>query len=228
MNFRGCLSKNIIIIIPPFISSLIAVCNGDTGFECYACEPETICLESIEAVGDNKATCCNNFYDVIEFSKLMISSLERLPVNRSYSLVSFGNNATLDLDLASPEETLAALDGLVYTGGKTNHAAAISTCHTSLLSSAELGRKNIMLLITDGYPSEPEDMPRAYAEAAATAAKSDGVFIVPITIRLQFTPEPTPYLQRISSDGTALFDVTDFDVLAGLEEDVLAQVSCLV
>ncbi len=210
-----------------FLSPSIAVCNGDTGFECHSCEPETICLESIDGVGYNKATCCNNFYDVIEFSKLMISSLEMLPVNRSYSLVSFGNNATLDLDLASPEETLTLLDGLVYTGGKTNHAAAITTCHTSLLSSTELARKNIMLLITDGYPSEPEDMPQAYAEAAATAAKSDGVFIIPITIKLQFTPEPTPYLQRISSDGTA-FDVTEFAVLDGLKDDVLAQVSCQV
>ena len=179
---------------------------------------------------NNKATCCNNFYDVIEFSKLIIGSLDTmLPVSRSYSLVSFGNNATLDLDLAdTSEEMVLALDGLVYTGGKTNHAAAISACHTSLVSSStDNTRKNIMLLITDGYPSVPVDTPQASAEAAATAAKSDGVFIIPITIKLQFTPEPTPYLQRISSDGTAL-DVSDFGVLDGIEKELIAQVSCQV
>jgi Mg-chelatase subunit ChlD len=164
---------------------------------------------------------------VIEFSKLIISSLEMLPVTQSYSLVSFGNNATLDLDLASPEDMLVALDGLIYTGGKTNHADAISACHSSLLSSTERTRKNIMLLITDGYPSEPKDMPKESAEVAATEAKANGVFIIPIAIQLQFSPEPTPYLQSISSDGT-VFDASDFDLLDGIEEDLLAQVSCQV
>ena len=32
-----------------------SVCNGNTGFECYSCEPETICLESISGgVGEDK------------------------------------------------------------------------------------------------------------------------------------------------------------------------------
>lgn len=205
-----------------------SVCNGNTGFECYSCEPETICLESISGgVGEDKTICCTNFYEVIEFSKLIIRSLEILPVTQSYSLVSFGNNATLDLDLASPEDMLVALDGLIYTGGKTNHADAISACHTSLISSTEITRKNIMLLITDGYPSEPKNMPKESAEVAATEAKSDGVFIIPIAIQLQFSPEPTPYLQSISSDGT-VFDVSDFDLLDDIEEDLFAQVSCQV
>ncbi len=84
-----------------------------------------------------------------------------------------------------------------------------------------------MLLITDGYPSEPKNMPRESAEVAATEAKSDGVFIIPIAIQLQFSPEPTPYLQSISSDGT-VFDVSDFDLLDDIEEDLFAQVSCQV
>ncbi len=173
----------------------------------------------------------------------MVNSLDIIPVNRSYSLVSFGNNATLELNLATPEETLVALDGLVYTGGKTNHAEAIRTCRSSLLSPSstvavaakqqqrrrgEEGRSNIMLLITDGYPSMPEGAPRAYAESAALEAKSDGIFIVPITIKLQATVEPTLYLQTISSDGQTIFDVSDFDALDSLEDGLIGAVSCQV
>ena len=170
----------------------------------------------------DKGTCCNNFYDLIEFTKSMISALAMISVESSFSIVPFATNATLVSDLASAVEALDSLDALTFTGGRTNHAAAIDSCRTSLQSSPEgENRKNYLLLITDGSASEPEGVPGLVAEAAAMEAKSEGIIIIPVMIKQWLYV----YLERISSDGT-VFDASDFDVLDSLQEKLLAQISC--
>jgi len=194
------------------------VCNKGTGFGCDACEPELICYDS----DVDRATCCNDFSYVIEFTKDMIGAFGSFVAERSFSIVPFATNAELANDLSTMTEALNSLDALTYTGGMTNHAAAIDLCRSSLESSPE-DRKKFLLLITDGSPSVPEGSPEADAEAAADEAKSEGIFIIPVMIK----QEVSTYLQRVSSDGT-VFDASDFDDLASLQETLLAQVECQV
>jgi len=207
-----------------------SVCNQLSGYECYLCEPALICKSD----GVDEGTCCNNFRDVIDFSKLMVDTLEStIPSDQSYSVVGFGDVATLASDMTNSDDALKALGDLEYLGGRTNHADAITICRNSLMgsSSSSDDRKNIILLITDDLPSEPRGAPQEDAERAANAAKSDGIFIVPVmVIAPQFTnilQAPLEYLQGISSDG-AVFDVSDFGVLNSLRFALLAQVSCQV
>jgi Mg-chelatase subunit ChlD len=150
----------------------------------------------------------------------MIGAFGSFVAERSFSIVPFATNAELANDLSTMTEALNSLDALTYTGGMTNHAAAIDLCRSSLESSPE-DRKKFLLLITDGSPSVPEGSPEAEAEAAAEEAKSEGIFIIPVMIK----QEVSAYLQRISSDGT-VFDASDFVDLASLQETLLAQVEC--
>mmetsp|Transcript_27314 Transcript_27314/g.50333 ORF Transcript_27314/g.50333 Transcript_27314/m.50333 type:complete len:355 (+) Transcript_27314:770-1834(+) len=194
-----------------------SVCNQGTPFLCEGCEPELICND----IGVDKDTCCANFFDVVEFAKLMVKTFESIPSDQSYSIVGFATDAAWTSDITTSSiETLNALDELTYSGGMTNHADAMTTCRGSLLSSSSSGggsgeddRKNLILLITDGDPTEPKGSPRVDAEEAAAEAKAEGVFIIPVMIVPQIAtaglnPETVAYLEEISSDGS-VFEVTD-------------------
>ena len=215
---------HIILICQHFSSALYEtqVCNSDTGFECLGCEPELICKDS----DVDKGTCCNNFNDLIEFAKALINALATISDEASFTIVPFATDAKLASavgflsDVASAGLALASLDALTYTGGRTNHAKAINICRTSL---EDEDRKKILLLITDGNPSEPANLPEIAASTAATDAKSEGIFIIPVMIKQW----QQPYLQGISSDGT-VFDASDFNALDTLLERLLEQVSCQV
>jgi Mg-chelatase subunit ChlD len=152
--------------------------------------------------------------DLIEFAKSIIGAFGTVAAQRSFSTVAFATDA-------AASEAMDTLDALTFTGGRTNHAAAINTCRTSLETSTLSDRKNFLLLITDGNPSEPVSVPEAEAEAAAEVAKSGGVIIVPVMIKQAVSS----YLQGISSDGTVL-DASDFDAMISLQTTLMAQVEC--
>ncbi len=158
---------------------------------------------------------------LIEFAKSIIGAFGTVAAQRSFSIVAFATDAALLGELATASEAMDTLDALTYTGGRTNHAAAINTCRASLETSTLSDRKNFLLLITDGNPSEPASLPEAEAEAAAEVAKSGGVIIVPVMINQAVSS----YLQGISSDGTVL-DVSDFDAMVSLQTTLMAQVEC--
>ncbi len=153
----------------------------------------------------------------------MINALNMVDIESSFSIVMFATDAEILSNLASADEALVSLDELTFTGGRTNHAAAINSCRTSLESSAQNDRKNILLLITDGSPSEPDGLSEFAAEMAAAEAKSGKIFIIPVMIKQLLHA----YLQRISSDGT-IFDASDFDVLDSLKDKLVAHVSCQI
>ena len=205
------------------------VCNEETGSECVGCEPATICND----VGVEKGTCCTNFFDVIEFAKLVINTLASVQSEQMYSVVGFATEVTRRTLLLPPDVAIQALDGLEYSGGRTNHADAITACQGSLTTLSAEGRTSLMILITDDDPSEPrnsvEGSAQVIAEEAAAQAKGDGVFIIPVMIAPQsstLSPE-LEYLQGISSDGQ-VFGVSDFDVLDSLQESLLDQISCQI
>ncbi len=158
---------------------------------------------------------------LIEFAKSIIGAFGAIAAQRSFSVVAFATDAELVSELTTASDAMDTLDALTFTGGRTNHAAAINTCRTSLESSSLSDRKNFLLLITDGNPSEPSSLPEAEAEAAAEIAKSGGILMVPVMIKQAVSS----YLQGISSDGTVL-DASDFDDLVSLQATLMAQVEC--
>lgn len=206
------------------------VCNQNTDALCTNCETELICND----IGVDKGTCCNNFLDVIEFSKLMVNRLASIPTAQAYTIVGYGSNATIATDMSSSADTLAALDALSYAGGRTNHAAAINACQSTMARNPTVGDgRNLILLITDGDPSEPgwpnQNAPAIAAEFAATQAKQEGSFIIPVKIshQLSVIPPTTEYLEGISSDGS-VFDTSDFSMLNNLGGLMVGQVLCQV
>ncbi|KAL9182252.1 hypothetical protein ACHAXT_012904 [Thalassiosira profunda] len=201
-----------------------SVCNQGTGFFCEECDPPLICNEA----GVVKENCCTNFLSLTEFAQLVVMSLGSLPVDQSYSVVGFGSGASVSLSLGSSDDALDALDDLVYTGGRTNHADAISAC-ASTLRSNDGDTTDLILLITDSDPSLPEGAPQEAAEVAASEAKGEGMVIVPVVIT---EPNSTlsanqSYLQGISSDGK-VFNVDGFGFLTDLQEDIVQHLSCQV
>jgi hypothetical protein len=168
-------------------------------------------------------TCCTNFAKVKEFASIMVNLLGNFPADKSFSVVQFATYAQIVRTLSAADETVLAIDGLDYTGGLTNHESAIQTCQQTLPSFDD--RKNFIMLITDGLSSVPEFDPEGAAEAAATEAKSDGSFIIPVFISPDNDLSALEFMSRLSSDGI-VFDVSDFDTLSSLQDKLIDQVSC--
>lgn len=94
--------------------------------------------------------------------------------------------------------------------------------------STNLNATNLIMLITDGDPSEPKtSSPQAAAQRAARKAKAAGTFIIPIMISQSLELETMTYMENISSDGS-VFNVLDFKSLEVLQESLITKVSCQV
>jgi Mg-chelatase subunit ChlD len=146
--------------------------------------------------------------------------------NQTYSVVQFATNATLVTSLTSSVQALDALDKMIYTGGLTNHAEAIALCQKTLQLSDNRNAQNLIMLVTDGDPSEPKaTSPELEAMQAADEAESSGIFIIPVMIARTLEVDTWEYMREISSDGS-VFNVTDFKSLEMLQESLIAQVSC--
>jgi len=207
-----------------------SVCNDNSGSDCLGCKTSLMasflpmffsseCRDSFVS----EDTCCDNFASVQDFSSLVVDSLGDLPGEQSFSVVQFATTAQLVSGLSSGARTRAALAGLDYTGGLTNHREAIRKCQGTF--SFEDGRKKVIVLITDGVSSEPEIDPAGVALEAARAAKSDGTLIIPVFISPNNDWEALSFMKGLSSDDK-VFDVTDFGSLSSLQDKLVDQVSC--
>jgi len=175
-------------------------------------------------MGMDQDTCCRNFDNVKEFSSLMVSSLDDFPADKSFSVVQFGSEITVESDLTSATQTLLTLDEMKYSGGYTDHSSAIQACEQTLFSAHRNRKKNI-LLITDGVSTWPENDPEGTAERAAILAQEDGISIIPIFISAEHDEGAHVFMKRLSGNGK-VFDVTDFESLNSLQESLVNQVSC--
>lgn len=84
-----------------------------------------------------------------------------------------------------------------------------------------------MLVITDGAPSVPDFNPASVATDAATNAKNQDTFIIPVLIeesRFGFSYEENFLKNSISSDGKVF--VADFNGLNDLQDALFEQVTC--
>ncbi|KAL9182742.1 hypothetical protein ACHAXT_004021 [Thalassiosira profunda] len=203
-----------------------SVCNGNSNSLCEQCEPSTpFTFNQCNSGGLNKALCCPNFSNVLEFTKGLITELGELPTQQDFSLVHFATDVTIASTLESWRQAVKSLNQFKYTGGKTNLAGAINSCQQTLASSPP-DRKNLLLVITDGAPSVPESDPEDAAISAAAQAKLQDSFIIPVLIEESFgqSPELTFLENNISSDGKVF--VADFDGLGSIADSLFEQVTC--
>lgn len=194
-----------------------SVCNGNDNGLCLQCD-------DCNSGGEKATICCPNFANMLKFTRDLITSLGELPTDQDFSFVHFASNVEVASTLDSAKQAVKTLNQLKYTGGKTNLVGAIDSCQTTLANSP-LDRTNLMLIITDGAPSVPED-PAAKATAAATDAKTAGTFIIPVLIEEPSyqTAEKRFLENNISSDGQVF--VADFDGLSSLQDVLFEQVTC--
>jgi len=199
-----------------------SLCNRGTGYKCEGCFPDAVCNSD----GVDLKTCCGNFQNVKEFVKLLISVFGSIPSEQSYSIVGFATNTSFVSDLSPTlADTFTLLDSLVYTGGVTNHAAAMSSCQQTLSDPDAVERKSMIILITDGNPTEPEDTAKEDAMAAASLAKEAGYIVIPVMLtRTSIDNNTIKYMKDLSSDG--LFFNTSLSGLGSLEESLLSKVMC--
>ena len=200
-----------------------SVCNFGIG-ECLFCEPSLFCQNLFSFLP--KQECCQNYVDMINFSKLMVFALGQFEGSSSFSIVQFATSAQLASSLASADETMTVLDNIQFTGGSTDHADAIRQCQNSF-STSDPNRQNFIMLITDGLPSTTYLNPESVAEEEAAFAKRDGTVIIPIFIAENYDAYAESFMTSLSSDGQ-FFDVTGFQSLDTLKDRLVEQVSCSV
>jgi len=204
---------------------------------CIGCPSDT-CRDDFVTEG----TCCNNFAFIKGFASLMIRSLSRFPADKTFSIVQFATEGRLVSMMESHVEALSTIDELYYTGGITNHAEAISLCRQSLSaslayqhfassassssSSSSSSHKSIMMLITDGVPTTPENDPEGTAMSEAIKARDEyGVFIIPVFISPRYDADAMFFMRGLSNDDK-VFDVVDYASLDTLKDSLLEEVSC--
>lgn len=167
--------------------------------------------------------CCDNFADMLQFSTFIVGELDQFPGEKSFSFVEFATEAKLVQKLTDTEDALDTIGGIHYSGGGTNHAEAIETCHKSMAKMND--RQNFIMLVTDGESTVPPNNAAGAAEDAADDAKADGSLIIPVFISTNNDKDALKFMERISSDGTVGY-VTDFDALSTLQEGLIYQVLC--
>ncbi len=167
-----------------------------------------------------------------DFAHDVIISLDDLTSEARFSIVQFSTAALLTSKLSTADETLMMLDDMLFSGGLTNQADAIRVCQESFQSAdANSDWRNLIVLITDGAPTYPEDRAEVVALAAAADAKSAGSFIIPVLISPVlniFTNDRLEFMESIKSGDMDVLNVESFEGLDSLAESLLGQISCEV
>ena len=202
------------------IDSSGSVCNGGRSIQCLQCSPSFWCQDS----GFDKATCCNNFSKVKEFTRTVVRTLEdESSADKMYSVVQFGKEVFTEGELSSGEDTIITLNDMSYVGVYTDHSSAIEACQRTFEPVPD--RKNFILLVTDGVSTWPQGNAKESAIAAATLAKDSGTIIIPIFISASNDADSLGFMRKLSSDGTVDY-VKDFESLSGLQDSLVELVSC--
>jgi hypothetical protein len=201
-----------------------SVCNKFLAGECLFCQPSLFCQNLFSFLP--REQCCQNYVDMVEFSKLMVYTLDNFfEADKSFSVVQFATSAQLASGLSTASETMDALDRMEFSGGATDHADAIRQCQASFDMSPDSNRQNFIMMITDGMPSTDYLNPDLAAEEEALYAKEAGTYIIPIFISENYDTYADSFMTSLSSDGN-VFDVNGFESLGTLADALLDTVSC--
>jgi len=159
---------------------------------------------------------CKNFWDQLNFSKSLVTTLEATDTN--FSVVTFAGSATVDQQLAPAGTTLTTLDNIVYSGGNTYTHLGINACQGTLANSIV---ENTIVLISDGSPSSTSQ-----ALIAADVAKFHGTDIVSVFIGNPLVHgSAISFMEQVSSTNT-VHHASNFDDLPDIAESVLTNVIC--
>ena len=207
---------------PSDLPSTSPTCSGSKFNVCFALDLSgSVCEADFDDDG------CKDYEKMKKFSMKMVEELDKIDaVEKRYSIVQFADDARVVSGLSAALGTITDLEGLDYTGGSTNTAAAFNECQSTFDSSA-IRRKNFIIMITDGVPTVPGNNPSDDAEDAATRVKTTGTTIIPIFIQKvkNNDDDALDLMDRFSSEGK-YFDISDFDSLDLLQERLVDEVSC--
>ncbi|EJK44321.1 hypothetical protein THAOC_37148 [Thalassiosira oceanica] len=151
----------------------------------------------------------------------MVTELDSFNGDKSYSIVQFASSGSLVQSSGDKDSTIDSVNGLVYTGARTNHAEAIDSCRNALSGT---DHNKYMILITDGVSTLPQPGPINSTFASADLAKGDDINIIPVFITTT-SSGGLQVMSTISSDGK-VFNVTDFGSLEAIEQELIDQVRC--
>jgi len=202
------------------IDSSASICNGPLGKG--GCED---CKDECNSGGQDKAVCCDNFANMLEFSRSLFQLLGDLPSKQDYSIVHFSNRATTVSTRQNATQARETIRTLIYEGSGTNTAEAINACQ-STLDDAPADRKNLMFLLTDGLPSGTAVHSQDDAKSAATNAKNKGTIILPIVIQDKIGKDGTAFLTNDISSGRNFVFTPDFESLGYFQDTIFEQVVC--
>jgi len=131
--------------------------------------------------------CCDNYKQSVEFATGVVDAVEKGLIDAGlgmgqYGLVTFANSAEVTEGLTDAMTVTDALATTEYTAGATNTAGGISAC-TSVLENGTQERR-ILVLLTDGNPTAPDNEEKATDEAnnEATAARIAGIQVLPVGV----------------------------------------------
>jgi Mg-chelatase subunit ChlD len=155
--------------------------------------------------------------------------LDLLGNNNKVSVVSFANNASLDQEITQDFssanqaiENIAILSGSVQ---QTNIGDALYVAGQSL--SADSADRQVIILLTDGIPTEPidknnKDYPKIFAKEQADMLLSSGFEIHTIGLGNELDEE---LLQSLSSNPSYFYKVFNADQAEGIYKRI-AQTLC--
>lgn len=198
------------------ISFRIEQARHNDDFVCGDGEPGEPCSEQndIMLVLDSSGSIDNNIGTATSAAMSFITSLAPTTTGTMIGLVDFDTTATLDPHLTADESLLAAALAGITAGGSTNLTAAINAATDELANPGDghdrpdATSPDFMVIITDGQPNNP-----VTAEAAADAAKADGITIYVLGVGT--TPGTATFLENeIASAPSTYFDIADFDDLS--------------
>lgn len=176
-------------------------------------------------------TCCPNFKKIKGFAADVINWINHLQFgvnSRSLSLVTFSGSASTKVQLG--QDVLAGVDGLDYTGGLTNHGAAINHCK-STFDGSSADSQNFILLVTDGVATSKNGSFNTadgieHGKNRANVAKEAGITIETVFINpAQAEADVISYMNELSSSGSH-FDVSDFENLGKTVNDIAYKIAC--
>lgn len=193
------------------------------------------CPSACKSGGFGRDICCPNFNKIKEFSTAAINWINLLQFginHRKVSIVTFATNARTKVGLG--EAALTGLDTLDYSGGLTNHGDAIKECERTFDGAITDGSNdptNIMLLVTDGVATTKTGDHNAAEGVAhgrnqARLAKEAGTNIETVFINpAQAQADTISYMNDLSSSGSH-YDVSDFDNLDKMVNDIAYKIAC--
>eukprot|EP00523_Entomoneis_sp_CCMP467_P021388 CAMPEP_0168844534 /NCGR_PEP_ID=MMETSP0727-20121128/8789_1 /TAXON_ID=265536 /ORGANISM="Amphiprora sp., Strain CCMP467" /LENGTH=1052 /DNA_ID=CAMNT_0008898185 /DNA_START=33 /DNA_END=3191 /DNA_ORIENTATION=+ len=216
----------------------LCIAIDTSGSVCTPGSSPTLCAGcSCVPLGTNtssgsKDTCCKNFVYERDYAGSLVNAIGEVTVDgnivqgHEFGLVQFAT----DSNKAQPSQAgLVRADSFldylqndfVYTGGYTNTGGAIKDCHENLQEAG--GSKKVMVLVTDGTPTKPSGRSKTYATEQATAAKNNGITILPVLIKTVSTD--SNFLKGLGSVDE-MIHVDSFDELGATVTKLTSLMLC--